>query len=330
MTEAAAERKLRWGLIGCGDISRKRVAPALRDLNNCDLIAVSRADPSRAEPFARAFAVSKWYSNWQQLVADEEIEAVYVATPVDLHATQAIAAAEAGRHVLCEKPMALTVADCDRMIAACEANNVKLGVAYYRHFYPVVSRIKEIIAAGEIGRPIIAQANAFEMFDPDPSHPRRWLIEKGRSGGGPMFDFGCHRIEVLLNLFGSIKETRSLMGNVFFSREVEDTALALFEFETGLQAALSVTHAVKDAADSLDIYGSRGCIRATVLNNGKICIQTEEGERFETHPPHNNFHQPLIDDFAQAVLWNREPQVNGINGKDVAEIEAELYEQSSR
>lgn len=330
VTEGAAERKLRWGLIGCGDIARKRVTPALRDLNNCDLVAVSRADSSRAEPFAREFGVSKWYSTWQELVADEEIEAVYVATPVDLHAEQAIAAAETGKHVLCEKPMALNVADCDRMIACCEINNVKLGVAYYRHFYPVVSRIKDIIASGEIGKPVIAQANAFEEFDPNPAHPRRWLIEKKRSGGGPMFDFGCHRIEVLLNLFGSITETRSLMGNDFFSREVEDTALALLEFESGLRATLSVTHAVKTAADSLEIYGSRGCIKTRVLNEGNIHVQSEGGERLERHPPHKNLHQPLIDDFVQAVLWNREAEVNGRKGRDVAKIEADLYEQYNR
>ena len=259
--------KLRWGLIGCGDIARRRVAPALRDLPNCELFAVSRANSEQAESFAKEFGARTWYSTSEELVADDEIQAVYIATPVYLHAEQAIAAAEAGKHVLCEKPMALNVSECDRMIAACEANKVKLGVAYYRHFYSAITRIKEILESGEIGKPIIAQANAFEAFDPDPSHPRRWLIEKERSGGGPMFDFGCHRIEVLINLFGSIKETQSLVGNVLFSREVEDTALAVFRFESGLQAALSVTHAVGLPADTLDIYGSKGSIKIAGQTN---------------------------------------------------------------
>ena len=318
-------RKLRWGLIGCGDIARKRVAPALRDLSNCDLIAVNRANFEQAEFFAKQFGASKWYATWQQLLADDEIEAVYVATPVDLHAVQAIAAAEAGKHLLCEKPMALNVAECDRMIAACEANKVKLGVAYYRHFYPVIGRIKEILKSGEIGKPVIAQINAFESFDPEPSHPRRWLLERERSGGGPMFDFGCHRIEVLMNLFGSIKDTRSLMGNVLYSREVEDTALVTFRFETGLQAVLSVSHAVSLPADTLNIYGTTGSINISALNEGNIAVKNQDGERNETHPPAGNLHQPLIDDFVQAVFGNREPQVNGRQGREVAKVEAEIY-----
>ena len=320
--------KLRWGLIGCGDIARKRVAPALRDLPNCELFAVNRANFAQAGSFAKEFGASKWYSTWQELIADPEIEAVYIATPVDLHAAQAIAAAEAGKHVLSEKPMAINVADCDRMIAACEANKVKLGVAYYRRFYPVISRIKRILTSGEIGKPILAQINAFESFDPDPAHPRRWLLEKERSGGGPMFDFGCHRIEVLMNLFGPIKDIRSLMGNVLYSREVEDTAVSLFRFETGLQAVLSVTHAVSLSADTLDIFGSLGSIKTVTLNEGTIYIKNQDGERAETHPPASNLHQPLIDDFVQAVLDNREPQVDGRQGREVARVEASLYEQA--
>src|SRR5918911_4265141 len=160
--------KDRWGLIGCGDIAHKRVAPALRDLHNCDLVAVSRADSDKAESFAREFGASRWYRDWRELIADEEVEAIYVATPVHLHAEQTIAAAEAGKHILCEKPMAMSVEECDRMIAACEANQVKLGVAYYRHHYPIIERIREILKTGEIGRPVIAQVNAFERFEPGP------------------------------------------------------------------------------------------------------------------------------------------------------------------
>src|SRR5437868_15221192 len=105
-----------WGLIGCGDIARRRVAPALVALSNCELVAVSRARADKAEAFAREFGVRRWYGDWRQLLNDREIEAVYIATPVHLHATQAIAAAEAGKHVLCEKPLAMDVAECEQMI----------------------------------------------------------------------------------------------------------------------------------------------------------------------------------------------------------------------
>jgi len=317
--------KLAWGLIGCGDIARKRIAPALRDLTSCDLMAVSRGRSELAESFAREFGAPKHYSNWRDLVSDDELNAVYIATPVDLHAPQAIAAAEAGKHVLCEKPMAMNPAECERMIAAAKANRVKLGVGYYRHFYPVIERTREVIQAGEIGPPVLAQMNAFESFNPGPEHPRSWLLRKERSGGGPMFDFGCHRIEVLANVFGQITKTRSLTANVLFEREVEDTATALFQFAAGACAVLSVTHATSEPQDTFDIFGLHGSIHIPILNEGSLRIVSREGDRWESHPPDANLHAPLISDFVDAVVNGREPAVPGEAGRMVAMVEEEIY-----
>jgi predicted dehydrogenase len=318
-------RRVGWGLVGCGDIARRRVAPALRDLDNCELIAVNRADAARAETFASEFGAKRWHADWRELVVDPEVEAVYVATPVHLHAGQAVAAAEAGKHVLCEKPLALTVAECERMNAAAEANGVLLGVAYYRRFYPVVERVREILETGEIGVPVIAQVNAFERFDPEPGHPRRWLLDKLRSGGGPMFDFGCHRVEVLFNLFGDVSAVRGLASNVVFEREVEDTACALLKFARGTQVVISVTHAAREPQDTLEIFGSEGSLRVEVLNEGRLRVRTKDGERIESHPPHENLHQPLVEDFARAVIEGRPPRVDGRVGQRVSEILEMIY-----
>jgi predicted dehydrogenase len=316
---------IRWGLIGCGDIARKRVAPALRDIANSELMSVSRARFDQAEQFANEFGARRWYADWKELVADEEVDAVYIATPVNLHAALAIAAAKTGKHVLCEKPMAMNVAECDEMISVCLQNDVRLSVAYYRHFYPVIDRIRSILSSGEIGTPILAQVNAFEWFDPPASHPRHWLLERKLSGGGPMFDFGCHRIEVLTNLFGRVKQVKSLAGNLLFAREVEDTATALLEFENGPQAILSVTHAACEPQDTLEIFGSQGSIHVPALNDGAIKVSNRNDERTEMHPPHANLHLPLIDDFVRAILNKRKPRVDGHVGREVARIEEMIY-----
>ena len=181
--------------------------------------------------------------------------------------------------------------------------------------------MNEIIESGEIGKPVVAQINAFEWFDPIPSHPRSWLLKKERSGGGPMFDFGCHRIEVLLDLFGKIETVKATKSNTFFKREVEDVATAIFQFERDTTATLSVAHSVREAQDTLDIFGSEGSLHVTVLNEGKLRVISEAGERTESLPPATNIHQPLIDDFAQAVLEDRSPVVTGEIGLAVAEIE---------
>ena len=313
-----------FGLIGCGDIARKRVAPALRDLLNCELVAISRSQSSLAASFASEFGAKRWYPEWRDLLNDKEIQAVYIATPVHLHVEQTITAAEAGKHVLCEKPMGLNVAECDRMIQACRRNKVTLGIAYYRHFYPVVRRMKEIIASGEVGTPLIAQVNAFEWFDPPPSHPRAWLLNKEQSGGGPMFDFGCHRIEVLLDLFGDIKDVKAIASNRFFGREVEDVAVASFQFEQGTCATLTIAHSVREPQDTFDVFGSKGSLHVSVLNEGSLRVVSEVGERTESHPSGANIHQPLIEDFAAAILEQREPIVTGEIGRAVAAIEARI------
>ena len=317
--------KVRWGLIGCGDISRKRVAPALRDSPLCELVAVSRARAELAESFAHEFGARRWCSEWQDFLMDYEIDAIYVATPVHLHAEQTIAAAERGKHVLCEKPMAINVADCDRMIAACRTNDVKFGVAYYRHFYPAVRRVKELVDSGELGVPVVVQINAFEWFDPSPSDPRAWLIKRGFSGGGPMFDFGCHRIEVLLDILGNIRDVKATLTNTFFEREVEDTATAVFQFERGTCGTLTVTHAAREPQDTFNLFCSHGSIHIPVLNEGTMRIVTPDGERIETHPNAKNIHQPLIDDFATAVLENRDPVVTGEIARAVALVEENIY-----
>jgi predicted dehydrogenase len=321
--------RIRWGLIGCGDISRRRVAPALRDSPLCELVAVSRAKAELAEAFAAEFGARRWCADWHDFLMDYEIDAIYIATPVHLHAEQAIAAAERGKHVLCEKPMALNVAECDRMIDACRSNDVKLGVAYYRHFYPVVRRVKELIDTGELGVPVVVQVNAFEWFDPNPSAARGWLLKRELSGGGPMFDFGCHRIEVLLDLLGDISDVKSTLASAFFDREVEDTATAIFQFERGTCGTLTVTHAAREAQDTLDLYFTHGSIHIPVLNEGTMRTITKDGERTEVHPNPTNIHQPLIDDFARAVLENRDPLVTGEIGRTVASVEQNIYNQSA-
>jgi len=317
---------LRWGIIGAGDIVRRRVAPAINDLPNCELTAIARANADKAEEFARQFGAKRWYADWRELVKDEEVDAVYVATPVYLHAPQTIAAAEAGKQVLCEKPMAMNADECDEMIAACEANGVKLGIAYYRRFYPVLARVRELLTLGEIGRPVVAQINSFEYVDISPGDSRHWFLEKAKNGGGPMMDFGCHRLEVLTNLFGSVRRMSSLTANVQWKdREVEDTAVATIEFESGPVATVTVTHGAFEPQDTLDIFGTAGSIHIPVLNRGVVRIVTKGGERSESHPNGANTDEPLIADFTNAALNDKKPSVGGDAGREIARLMDEIY-----
>lgn len=320
------DRPVGWGLIGCGDIAAKRVAAALRNSPGCELVSVARARAELAAQFAKEHGARSSHADWRGLIRDPDIDAVYLATPVALHVEQAIAAAEAGKHVLCEKPMAIDVADCSRMITAARQNNVRLGVAYYRHHYPAITRMREILASGEVGFPVLATAQAFETFNPPHDHPRAWLLRKSSSGGGPMADFGCHRIEVLLNLLGPVKSTRGFLSNVRFKdREVEDTCVAHLDFENGAHGTITVSHAPLERRDALEVIGTLGSLQVPVLNEGKLRIIAPEGARIEHHPPHANLHQPLVDDFVAAVREGSEPAVPGETGLAVQRVLAAIY-----
>jgi predicted dehydrogenase len=317
---------IRWGLIGCGDIAAKRVAAALRDSPGSTLVAVARARAELAAEFARQHGARRWHADWRDVLRDDELSAVYLATPVRLHAEQAVAAAEAGKHVLCEKPMAMDVAECERMIAAARSHGVRLGVAYYRHHYPLVARLRALLASGEIGQPVLVQVDVFEPFDATAGQPRSWLLNKKEAGGGPMMDFGCHRIEVLLDLFGPVKEVHGFPTNVHFrDRDVEDTCVARMGFRSGAEAVLTVTHAAAERRDTLAVYGSEGSAHVPVLNEGLLRIVTTGGSREERHPPHSNLHQPLVEDFVAAVRERRDPMVTGGVGLEVMRVLAAIY-----
>ncbi len=317
--------RLRWGLIGCGDIARKSVVPAIQNEAHSELAVINRSDSSKAESFAKEFGIKRWTAHWQDIVQDPEINSVYVATPVYVHAEQTIAAAEKGKHVLCEKPMALNTAECTKMIDACKANGVTLGIAYYRHLFSPVIRIKEIIASGEIGHIVHIQANNFENFNLPPGAPRSWFLNKKLAGGGPMMDMGCHRIEIFTNLLGPVRETASFLDNIVFKRDVEDIATAHFTFENGGTGILVSAHALQEPADTLDIFGSLGSIHVPVLDKGTMTIITEKGVRTEKHPNAGNLHQPLLDDFADAVLNGRNPAVPGETGREINRILDTIY-----
>jgi predicted dehydrogenase len=314
-----------WGIIGCGDICQRSVAPAIHSLDNCSLAAASRKNPALQLECSQKLRVKTVFLDWQEMVQQDNLDAIYVATPVFLHCEMVQAAANAGKHVLCEKPMAMNTEECVRMIDACRSNHVHLGIAYYRHFFPAIKRIKSLIESDAIGDVLLIQINAFETFLPGKDHPRHWIMETQRSGGGCLMDFGCHRIEILLNLLGKTNRVSGVTGHIYPQYDVEDTAVVAVAFESGACGVVSVMRGGTSEKDTLFIQGTRGTIAAEDLNKGLLQITTAEGCRQEIWPPHKNFHQPLIEDFVRAIEENRSFAVDGQVGLNVNDIIAAIH-----
>jgi predicted dehydrogenase len=320
---------IRWGLIGCGDISEKRVAPAIRDLDGHVLQAVARNDKSRVQDFADRFGAVRAYATAEEVIADPDVDAVYLATPVDLHLPHTVAAAEAGKHVLCEKPMALNSDDCDRMVKACDSAGVLLGIAYYRRFYPAVLEIKRLLAEQSLGKPILGRVLAAEYWNYPPGHPFDWRLTMAQGGGGPLMDFGSHRIDILLDILGPATDVAAFSDRLLFEREVEDSALVVMRHQSGAQSIVGAYHTIGPPGDELEIFGSSGKVTVETLNEGTLKVATGSDSATVERPPHTNIHQPLVEDFADAIREGRKPRITGRTGRLTSRVLEAAYRASS-
>jgi predicted dehydrogenase len=315
---------VRWGLVGCGDIAEKRVVAALQGAASSTLVACTRRDASRLDEFRRRHGIPRGYTRYEDLLNDREIDAVYLATPVDGHLPQALAAAEAGKHVLCEKPMALSVAECMRMVHACRANRVRLGVAYYRRFYPVVACLHALVAEGHIGEPVHARVTLVEPSTLALHQQDAWRFAPARSGGGLLMDMASHRLDLLASLFGLPLLVSAFTSARRLGLAVEDTGSVQLEFQGEMHAQLFASHCGLPV-DEFTITGTAGSLTANPLNGTDVVLRTRSGEQVLSPGRPANLHQPLVEDFVEAVLQGRDPLVSGEEGVKASAILEAAY-----
>lgn len=281
---------LNWLVIGVGDITIRRVIPAIQTESRSRLYGFVTRDPAKAANYG-----AKAWSSLDEALTDPAIDAVYVGTPVFLHAPQTIQALQAGKHVLCEKPMAMNEAEARRMVTAAEESGKTFGVAYYRRCYPKVQRAKQLIEAGVIGKPVFAELTNHMWFDGG-GH-RGWLFDPAKAGGGPLFDIASHRIDVLNFLFGRPLNVTGQRSNVVHHYAVEDNATVMIEYENGVRGIVDVRWHSKTNRDECRIRGTDGEMEMSPLNGPDLIYP---GGR-ESLPVHPNVHLPLIENFVDAV-----------------------------
>ena len=320
------EGTIRWGILGCGDVARRRVAGAINADPHSSLLAACRRNAEALERFCGDFGVDRGYTDENDLIGDPDIDAVYIATPVDRHLPQTLACAAAGKHVLCEKPMAMTVAECDRMIAACADAGVTLGLAYYRRFYPVIDRIRDLIAQGRIGTVFSVTAITGTPFSFTPADDGYWRVVLEEGGGGALMDIGSHRLNLFLDLLGPIADVSGYCETVAGDFSADDAALLTVRFESGALGSLQCYFGVPIDPDEFVVVGTKGRLVATPLNSGNLSIETADGVETESHPPAENFNLPLVTDFVAAIGDGRAPHVDGDEGRATNEVMERGYQ----
>jgi predicted dehydrogenase len=310
---------LGWGILGCGDITEKRVAPAIREQAESRLVAFCSRDAARARAFADRFGAPRAYNDEAAFLTDPEIDVIYVATEHDRHAAQTIAAARAGKHVLCEKPMALTAAECRAMIDACREAGVHLAVAYYRRYYPKIRRMKGLLEQGAIGTPVHASICLGDRLDPARIRPGDWRLQHERSGGGALADTGSHRLDLLCYLLGEPERVAGLADRSELPIGTADVESLLLRMRCG--AHIVSRHSLRAAGpDELAIYGTEGALIATPVDGEELSVRIGRETKTERWQRHENVHFPLIDAFAAQVARGEPPEFDGADGMQATRI----------
>jgi predicted dehydrogenase len=299
---------MNWIVVGIVDIARRRVIPAIQSEPRSRLYGLVSRNPEHA---GAEYAPAKVWATLDEALLDAAIDAVYIATPVFLHAPQAIQSLRAGKHVLCEKPMAMNPAESRAMIEAAHACNRTLAAAYYRRKYPKLNCAKELIAGGAIGQPVLAELTSHSWFDGISSDGkqsgRAWLLDPAQAGGGPLFDIASHRIDLLNYLFGQPLRVTGQLSNAVHHYAVEDNATILIEYADGVRGVVDVRWHSKVSRDECRIRGTEGEIDLTPLNGPELRFPGGS----ESLPPHANLHFPIIKNFVDAVLTGTTPLTSG-------------------
>jgi 1,5-anhydro-D-fructose reductase (1,5-anhydro-D-mannitol-forming) len=314
---------LGWGIIGLGRIAGSQIAPAIAASPSSTLVSVVSRDQGRAEEFARAHGAATALDDYTKMLADPRVDAVYIATPNALHAEQVIAAAKAGKHVLCDKPLALTVADARRCVEECRQAGVRLGVTFQTRYHDGLGEAAELVRNGEIGKVVAAEVT----MSAGRNLPGGWRTDPALAGLGTLYNIGVHAFDVLRYLLGSEVSEVAALTDAEPGYNVDTTAMVLLRFRCGTLAYVNANQSVPHSRDDIVLYGTQGRVLGRNLSRpgrqGTLSIITSAGER-ESPAGSADAYRRAVQAFAEAVTQQRDPAPAGEDGLRSAELSAAI------
>ena len=337
--------KLKWGAIGSAGIARRRTIPeGIMTAANAELTAVYDIDSEANAEVAAAFGAKACKSEAELLASD--VDVVYIATPALEHCGQVCRAAMAGKHVFCEKPLAMTVSECDVALQACADKGVQLGVGLMMRFHAQHQAALSLIREGRIGAPVLGRAQLSCWYPPIAG---AWRQDPAKGGGGSLMDLGGHCIDLLEMFLGRTTRVQCVTGNLVQDYASEDTALVLLEFASGAKGVDDCLFNVPDASslNRLELYGSQGSVLAegTIGQGmaGNMIARLESasgayaaaqdrdaGGGVTISPDPVNMYRAEVEAFSQAILGGTPPPVSGREGRWSQVVLAACYESARK
>jgi len=316
-----ADKAIKWGFIGCGEVTEKKSGPAFNLVPGSSVVAVMSRNLERARSYAERHYIPRYYTDAQELLNDPEVNAVYIATPPSSHATYAIMAMKSGKPVYVEKPLAATYEECLRVNRVSRETGVPCFVAYYRRYLPYFQKVKEIVESGTIGKVVGVQIR-FAVPPRDLDYNRKqlpWRVQRDIAGGGYFYDLAPHQLDLLQQLFGPILRVSGFCSNRAGLYETEDTVSASFQFPDGLPGSGTWCFCAHDSArtDRIQIIGDQGQISFSVFTYDPIELITESGreELVIQNPPHVQL--PLIQQVVEHLQEKHICQMDSVSATSV-------------
>jgi len=305
-----------WGLVGTGRIAQDRMLPGINSFEGNRLIGVVSRDPARAADFALRFGARHAYTSYDDLLHNPEVTVVAIHTPNSLHAEQAIAAARAGKHVFCDKPMATSAADAERIVRECEKAGVTLGINFHNRHMPCFIEARRIVQSGEIGEVLLVQMEA-SAGPAAASVAASWRGDPALAGLGTSMNVGVHVYDILRFILASeIVQVSSLFDAS--PGVMERVSLSTFRFANGAMAQLNVNQTTPDPHNDFVIYGSKGRITGRALTRsragGEMEVVTKDGASRRTPYPAIDAHAACVVAFSRALLEGTPPAASGVDG----------------
>ncbi|MBD3287245.1 gfo/Idh/MocA family oxidoreductase [candidate division KSB1 bacterium] len=292
-------KEIKWGFIGCGDVTEVKSGPAFSRIPGSSVEIVMRRNGEKARDYAARHNIPNWTANADEVIHNPDVNAIYIATPPSSHAEYTIRAAAAGKPVYVEKPMARNYAECQEMISACKKANVPLFVAYYRRRLEPFVKVRELVQQEAIGKILFVNIRLFmspRPVDFDSEH-LPWRVLPDIAGGGYFIDMGSHQLDYLDYLFGPVISAKGVAENRGGLYPAEDTVSASLLFESGVVANGAWCFAVPEQSevDSIEIIGSHGKIEFSTFEKSPINVTTSEGTERYTVEWSQHVQQPLIE-----------------------------------
>ena len=301
---------LNWLLVGTGDIARKRVAPALNSVEGSRIESVCDLNLELAQTVASDFGVKKIIGSYDEALKDSNIDAVYIATPVSLHAPMAVDALNAGKHVLVEKPLGISYEDVLPAVQAESVSPLVCGCAYFRRLYPRYTMLKNMIDNGELGKIVLVRMAYFSWFDPVRNDPKYWRVVNEKSGGGPISDMGSHMFDVLIGLLGLPESVTAMTAALDRDWDVEDSSAVTMRMSGGALATANFHWNSKTWVHMFEIVGTEAKVLWQPYDSGPV-VKTVGRDISEINLPNvDNVHVPLVQDFVAAVKEGRKSAVS--------------------